>query len=93
MYYILLLYCSKCLLKSFVVALNILHIEYMFQIVLDIQHRVENYDSCNALVLPSQKRKTKNIDKKVATTRLLSKKRRKQLEKVVERKKKKLQVF
>jgi len=65
----------------------------MFQIVLDIQHRAEDYDNCNALVLPSQKRKTKNIDKKVATTRLLSKKRRKQLEKVVERKKKKLQVF
>ncbi|XP_011057226.1 PREDICTED: probable ATP-dependent RNA helicase kurz [Acromyrmex echinatior] len=61
------------------------------EIVLDIQHRAEDYDSCNALVLPSQKRKTKNIDKKVATTRLLSKKRRKQLEKVVERKKKKLQ--
>lgn len=61
------------------------------EIVLDIQHRAEDYDSCNALVLPSQKRKTKNIDKKVATARLLSKKRRKQLEKVVERKKKKLQ--
>ncbi|KYQ50329.1 putative ATP-dependent RNA helicase kurz [Trachymyrmex zeteki] len=61
------------------------------EIVLDIQHRAEDYDSCNALVLPSQKRKTKNIDKKVASTRLLSKKRRKQLEKVVERKKKKLQ--
>ncbi|XP_012532022.1 probable ATP-dependent RNA helicase kurz [Monomorium pharaonis] len=61
------------------------------EIALDIEHRVEDYDSCNALVLPSQKRKTKNIDKKVAITRLLSKKRRKQLEKVVEQKKKKLQ--
>ncbi|XP_024872377.1 probable ATP-dependent RNA helicase kurz isoform X1 [Temnothorax curvispinosus] len=61
------------------------------EIVVDIEHRAENYDSCNALVLPTQKRKTKNIDKKVTTTRLLSKKRRKQLEKVVERKKKKLQ--
>ncbi|KYN01320.1 PREDICTED: probable ATP-dependent RNA helicase kurz [Cyphomyrmex costatus] len=61
------------------------------EIVLDIQHRAEDYDSCNALVLPAQKRKTKNIDKKVATTRLLSKKRRKQLEKIIERKKKKLQ--
>ncbi|KAL6256172.1 hypothetical protein P5V15_012288 [Pogonomyrmex californicus] len=61
------------------------------EIVLDIKHRTEDYDSCNVLVLPNQKRKTKNIDKKVTTTRLLSKKRRKLLEKVVERKKKKLQ--
>ncbi|XP_011697160.1 PREDICTED: probable ATP-dependent RNA helicase kurz [Wasmannia auropunctata] len=61
------------------------------EIVLDIQHRAEDYDNCNALVLPTEKRKTKNVDKKITTTRLLSKKRRKQLEKVVERKKKKLQ--
>lgn len=70
----------------------IIFIKYILQIVLDIKHRAEDYDNCNALVLPTQKRKTKNIDKKVTTTRLLSKKRRKQLEKVVERKKKKLQV-
>jgi len=72
--------------------LNI-HIFYIFQIALDIQHRAENYDSCNALVLPTQKRKTKNVDQKVKNIKLLSKKHRKQLEKVVERKKKKLQVL
>lgn len=63
-----------------------------FQIVIDIKHRIDNYDNCNALVLPTKKRKTKKIDKKV-TTRLLSKKCRKQLEKVIEQKKKKLQVL
>lgn len=62
-----------------------------FQIKLDIDHRGDNYDSCNALVLPTKKRKTKKIDKKT-TTRLLSKKCRKKLEKVMEQKKKKLQV-
>ncbi|KAG7212083.1 hypothetical protein KM043_012436 [Ampulex compressa] len=60
------------------------------KIAVDIQHRADNYDSCNTLVLPSQKRKTKTKNKGVTTTRLLSKKRRKQLEKVVERKQKKL---
>ncbi|KAL0100806.1 hypothetical protein PUN28_019294 [Cardiocondyla obscurior] len=61
------------------------------KILLDIEHRVENYDGCNAFVLPAEKRKTKNINKKEITSRILSKKRRKQLEKVIERKKKKLQ--
>ncbi|XP_076653384.1 putative ATP-dependent RNA helicase kurz [Halictus rubicundus] len=61
------------------------------KITLDIKHREDDYDKCNALVLPSDKRKTKNKVKKVTVTRLLSKKRRKQLEKVVEKKKKKLQ--
>ncbi|XP_076756292.1 putative ATP-dependent RNA helicase kurz [Xylocopa sonorina] len=60
------------------------------KIVIDIDHRQDHYDSCNALVLPSKKRKTKSKVKNVTTTRLLSKKRRKELEKVVERKKKKL---
>ncbi|CAK9818656.1 Probable ATP-dependent RNA helicase kurz [Anthophora quadrimaculata] len=61
------------------------------QIPIEIEHREDNYDACNALVLPSKKRKTKCTFKKVATTRLLCKKRRKELEKVVEKKKKKLQ--
>ncbi|KZC11400.1 putative ATP-dependent RNA helicase kurz [Dufourea novaeangliae] len=61
------------------------------KIALDLKHREDNYDNCNALVLPSEKRKTKNKVKKVTITRLLSKKRRKLLEKVVEKKKKKLQ--
>lgn len=73
-------------LKYIVNLLNIL------QIVIDIQHRPDDYDSCNALVLPTKKKKVKNIDKKVRT-QLLSKKRRKQLEKVIEKKKKKLQVL
>lgn len=62
------------------------------QITLDIEHRAEDYDNCNALVLPSEKRKTKSKVKNVAVTQLLSKKRRKQLEKVVEKKQKKLRV-
>ncbi|XP_033339940.2 putative ATP-dependent RNA helicase kurz [Megalopta genalis] len=61
------------------------------KITLDIEHRKDNYDNCNALVLPNEKRKTKNKVKKVTVTRLLSKKRRKQLENVIEKKKKKLQ--
>lgn len=61
--------------------------------MVDIEHRTEHYDDCNALVLPAKKKKrTKNADKRTPKTRLLSKKRRKELEKVVERKKKKLQV-
>nr|XP_012232791.1 PREDICTED: probable ATP-dependent RNA helicase kurz [Linepithema humile] len=59
------------------------------KIAVDIEHHADNYDNCNALVLPTKKRKTKKIDKKV-TTRVLSKKCRKQLEKVIEQKKKKL---
>jgi len=64
----------------------------IFQIELDIEYRTDHYDSCNAFVLPAKKRSTKIIDKKIAKTKLLSKKHRKALEKVVERKKKKLQV-
>lgn len=44
------------------------------------------------MVLPSEKRKTKSKVKNLTTVRLLSKKRRKQLEKVVEKKKKKSRV-
>ncbi|XP_014479502.1 PREDICTED: probable ATP-dependent RNA helicase kurz [Dinoponera quadriceps] len=61
------------------------------EIVIDIDHRADKYNSCNALVLFTEKRKTKSINKNVPATKFLSKKRRKQLEKVVERKKKKLQ--
>lgn len=60
--------------------------------MIDIEHRADNYDNCNALVLPAEKRSTKNVDKKAIKTRLLSKKRRKELEKVVQRKQKKVQV-
>ncbi|XP_031371307.1 probable ATP-dependent RNA helicase kurz isoform X2 [Apis dorsata] len=61
------------------------------KIPIDIIHREDNFDSCNALVLPNEKRKTKKKIKNTVITRLLSKKRRKQLEKVIEKKKKKLQ--
>lgn len=71
--------------------LNISSLIYS-QITIDIGARDDSYDQCNALVIPSEKRKTKSKDKKVAVTRLLSKKRRKELEKVVDRKKKKANV-
>lgn len=50
------------------------------------------YDQANALVLPSQKRETKIIKEQKTVTRILSKKQRKNLEKVVEKKKKKGEV-
>ncbi|XP_029679744.1 probable ATP-dependent RNA helicase kurz [Formica exsecta] len=77
-------------LKSETVANTKVDNSTMKEIVIDIEHRADDYDSCNALVLSTKKTKTKNIHKKVKT-QLLSKKRRKQLEKVVEKKKKKLQ--
>ncbi|CAB0016604.1 unnamed protein product, partial [Nesidiocoris tenuis] len=49
----------------------------------------QNFDDSNPLVLPSEKRKTKSKLPSVAKTKFLSKKKRKELEKVVERKKKK----
>ena len=55
------------------------------KINVDMVHRPNDYDSCNALVLPSAKRKTKNKGKIDANRPLLKKKRRKELEKVLER--------
>lgn len=50
----------------------------------------ETYDTANALVLPSKKRATKKLrDKNAAPVKLLSRKKRKQLEKIVDQKKKK----
>ncbi|XP_068227873.1 probable ATP-dependent RNA helicase kurz [Palaemon carinicauda] len=47
------------------------------------------YDESNALVLPSKKRATKKLrDKKAAPVKLLSKKKRKYLEKIVDKKRK-----
>ncbi|KAG5892504.1 hypothetical protein JTB14_034503 [Gonioctena quinquepunctata] len=48
-----------------------------------------HYDESNELALPSKKRKTKIKSEKVNVTRILSKKHRKRLEKIVEKKKKK----
>ncbi|XP_063612684.1 probable ATP-dependent RNA helicase kurz [Penaeus indicus] len=50
----------------------------------------ETYDTANALVLPSKKRATKKLrDKNAAPVKLLSKKKRKLLEKIVDQKNKK----
>ncbi|CAG9854793.1 unnamed protein product [Phyllotreta striolata] len=49
----------------------------------------DKYDQSNEFALPSKKRKTKIKTNKPAITRILSKKQRKRLEKVVEKKKKK----
>lgn len=62
---------------------------YIFQIEIDIKDTGIHYDACNALVLPSEKRKTKVKKEKLQVTRILSKKQRKNLEKIVEKKKKK----
>ncbi|XP_063930148.1 probable ATP-dependent RNA helicase kurz [Zophobas morio] len=48
-----------------------------------------HYDQSNELVLPSKKRKTKVKDEKNKVVKILSKKHRKKLEKIVEKKKKK----
>lgn len=61
-----------------------------FQIKLDscvIQR--DNYDECNALVIPSQKRRTKKRNETVAVSKILSKSQRKRLQKIVDKKKKK----
>ncbi|XP_011302239.1 probable ATP-dependent RNA helicase kurz [Fopius arisanus] len=58
-------------------------------ISIDLNHRKDNYDECNTQVLPSKKRKTIKKDKNPQKVKLLSKKQRKHLEKVLERKEKK----
>lgn len=62
------------------------------QIKLDFDATEEEYgvDQSNALVLPSKKRDTKiKAPEQKQITRILSKKQRKNLEKIVEKKKKK----
>ncbi|XP_044763597.1 probable ATP-dependent RNA helicase kurz [Coccinella septempunctata] len=49
----------------------------------------EHYDDANQLVLPSKKRNTKTKRQKIETVRILSKKQRKLLEKIVDKKTKK----
>ncbi|XP_021916790.1 probable ATP-dependent RNA helicase kurz isoform X2 [Zootermopsis nevadensis] len=49
----------------------------------------DKYDECNALVIPSQKRRTKKKNDAVTVTKILSKSQRKRLQKIVDRKKKK----
>jgi ATP-dependent RNA helicase DHX37/DHR1 len=48
-----------------------------------------NYDECNALVIPSEKRRTKTRNNAVSVKRILSKTQRKRLQKIVDKKKKK----
>lgn len=60
----------------------------LFQIQVDLGGE-GHYDVSNQLVLPSTKRKTKIKNDSKQVTRILSKKQRKHLEKIVEKKKKK----
>lgn len=64
---------------------------FAFQIKLELGHDAEEYRStagADALVLPSQKRATK-VKKTVTVDKILSRKQRKRLEKIVDKKKKK----
>jgi hypothetical protein len=49
----------------------------------------DNYDECNALVIPSDKRRTKTRNNAVTVKRILSKTQRKRLQKIIDKKKKK----
>jgi hypothetical protein len=61
-----------------------------FQIKLDSNFiQRDSYDECNALVIPSQKRRTKKKNESVAVPKILSKSQRKRLQKIVDKKKKK----
>lgn len=63
---------------------------FFFQIKLDSSViQPENYDECNALVIPSQKRRTTKRNETVAVSKILSKSQRKRLQKIVDKKKKK----
>ena len=66
----------------------------IFQISVDLPGvEDEQYDDSNLLVLPSKKRKTKLNCEKEQTAKKLSKKQRKRLEQVIDRKKKKAKVL
>lgn len=55
-------------------------------------HKLKGVDESNALVLPATKAKKKESVKPVSSKKPLTKKQRKELEKVLERKEKKAQV-
>ena len=66
----------------------------IFQISVDLPGvEDEQYDDSNLLVLPSKKRKTKLNSEKEQIAKKLSKKQRKRLEQVIDRKKKKAKVL
>lgn len=81
--------CSKCSLRG-----NNLHKFFSLQIKLDLpEANEEHYDDSNALVLPSRKRKTKQLQKCEPTVKPLTKKERKTLQKIVATKEKKAKVM
>ncbi|XP_057318023.1 probable ATP-dependent RNA helicase kurz [Microplitis mediator] len=59
------------------------------KVQIEIENTKETYDESNKFLIPTEKRKTKKTDKRKTITPFLSNKRRKQLEKVIERKEKK----
>lgn len=60
------------------------------KIVVDLKGvRSEGYDDCNALVIPSEKRKTKTRKPEKIVEKILSKKQRRLFQQIVDRKKKK----
>lgn len=83
------IYYKNVILKSIIWLL----FTFFLQIQVENGNSKETYDACNEFSIPAEKRKTKKIDKNKKVTPFLSKKRRKQLEKIVERKEKKLQVI
>jgi ATP-dependent RNA helicase DHX37/DHR1 len=65
-------------------------LNFLLQIKIDDSFTLrDNYDECNALVIPSEKRRTKTRNDKVTVKRILSKTQRKRLQKIVDKKKKK----
>jgi hypothetical protein len=63
---------------------------FLLQIKIDGSFNLrDNYDECNALVIPSEKRRTKTRNDTVIVKRILSKTQRKRLQKIVDKKKKK----
>ena len=73
-------------------------IYFIYKVNIDFNVDNTKFDDCNALVLPDKKSTEKSVPKanaskiKVVKTQILSKKKRKKLEKVLERKSKKLNV-
>lgn len=69
----------------------LISLQFQIKVELGNEDEYKTNDTANLLVLPSDKRKTK-IKKTTTVTRILSKKQRKHLEKIVDKKKKKEQV-
>ncbi|ESO08406.1 hypothetical protein HELRODRAFT_169241 [Helobdella robusta] len=63
----------------------------LVNIKLEIPVRQEEYDDSNALVLPSKKRRSKTLSTNTEKVKVLTKKQKHNLEKIVQRKEKRLQ--